>query len=210
MSPANPLLRRLIAAIATIAAIAAFFLAILVARSWKLSRDAAKEMRVVFRAQDPILEQADKREKQRDLVLERSLAKIAQKERTAKTPADIVRRLASAFPTLPQPVTVSLGPGMPANFEMASEPPAFIAVPQADLKPLFAGLEECHACEERLAVAQKDLDDERAKVAALTIERDAATKTARGGGFWARLRVSAKWFVIGGALGATAAYSSHR
>jgi hypothetical protein len=210
MSPASPLLRRAVATIAMIAVIAALCLAVVLARSWRISREATKEMRVVFRAQAPILEQADKREQQRHFVLGKDLAKIAREERTAKTPADIATRLVSAFPPLPQPVTVSLRPSAPATPQMATEPPAFIAVPQADLQPLFVGLEQCRACEERLAVVQQDLDDERAKVAALTVERDAATKTARGGGFWARLRVGTKWFVIGGALGALAAYASHR
>ena len=66
------------------------------------------------------------------------------------------------------------------------------------------------AGQEQLATVQQDLQDERAKVSALAIERDAAVKAARGGGFWSRLRNGAKWFVIGGALGALAASAARR
>ena len=89
-------------------------------------------------------------------------------------------------------------------------PPAVINVPQTDLKPLFDELEECRACQEQLATAQQDLADERAKVSALTIERDAAVKAARGGGFWSRFRTGAKWSAIGGAMGAIAASGARR
>lgn len=210
MSTASPLLRRPIAAIAAIASVAALCLAVILARSWNASREAAKEMRVVFRAQTPVLNQAEKREQQRDAVLAQNLAQIAREERTTKTPAEIARGLPSAFPSLPQPIAVSLGPGVPVDPQVTAEPPALITVPQADLKPLFAGLEECRACQERLAAVQQDLNDEQAKVSALTLERDAAIKTARRGGFWARARVGAKWFVVGGALGAIAASAAHR
>jgi hypothetical protein len=90
------------------------------------------------------------------------------------------------------------------------QPPAVISVPQQDLKPMLDQLEACRVCQERLADAQQDLDDERAKVSALTTERNAAVKAARGGGFWNRLRLGAKWFVIGAAAGALAASAAHR
>jgi hypothetical protein len=163
-------------------------------------------MGVIFRAQAPILDQARKRELQRDAALTKNLAVISQAERSAQKPTDIAKRLPAAFPPLPQPLAVSLPP--PARD--APDPPAVITVPQADLKPLFDRLEECRACQERLAAAQQDLQDERAKVSALTVERDAAVKAARGGGFWSRLRTGAKWFAIGGAMGALAASAARR
>jgi hypothetical protein len=45
------------------------------------------------------------------------------------------------------------------------------------------------------------LSDEHDKVAALTHERDAAVKAAKGGGFWTRTRRAAKWFLIGAGAG---------
>jgi hypothetical protein len=203
---ANPLLRRAIATLAAIAALAAFCLAIMVVRSWNASRQAAHEMRLTFSTQKNILDQANKREQQRDAILSKNLARISHDERTAKSPADIAKRLPAAFPPLPQPVSVSLAPRAPD----VPEAPAVITVPQDDLKPLFDRLEDCRACQERLATAQQDLSDERAKVSALTIERDTAVKAARGGGFWSRFRTGAKWFAIGGAMGALAASAAHR
>lgn len=209
MSPANPLLRRAIALLAAIAALAVFCLVMIVARSRHASRQAEDDMRVVFRAQAPILDQAQKREQQRGAVLTKSLAAISKDERRAKDPADIAKRLPTAFAPLPHPLSVTLAPRADDDIG-AGGAPAIITVPQDDLKPLFDRLEDCRACQEQLSVAQQDLSDERSKVSALMIERDAAVKAARGGGFWALFRTRAKWFVIGGALGAIAASAAHR
>jgi hypothetical protein len=206
MSPANATLHRVIFMLVAITGLAAVCLGIIAARSWKASRRAANDMRVIFRAQAPILDQANKREVQRDAVLRKSLARISHEENAATKPADLVKRLPAAFPLLPHPLSIAFAP----HTSDVPEPPAVINVPQTDLKPLFDRLEECRACQEQLATAQQDLADERAKVSALTIERDAAVKAARGGGFWSRFRTGAKWFAIGGAMGAIAASGARR
>ena len=206
MSPANTLLHRAVFILAAIAALIAVCLGIIVVRYWKASRQAANDMQVIFRAQAPLIDQADKREQQRDAVLSNNLAGISHEERAATKPADVVKRLPTAFPALPHPLSVSLAP----RASDGPEPPAIITVPQTDLLPLFDRFEECRACQEKLATVQQDLEDERAKVSALTIERDAAVKAARSGGFWSRFRIGAKWFVIGGAMGAIAASSARR
>jgi hypothetical protein len=206
MSPATSLPARVIIVFSAVAIVVMLCLVAIVVRSRKASRQAANDMAVVFRAQAPILAQADKREQQRDALLSKNLAQISR-AKSAKTPADIVKRLPGAFSPLPQPVSVSLAP--PSSRPDAPEAPAIITVPQADLEPLFDHLEDCRACQERLAASQQDLSDERAKVSALTIERDAAVRAARGGGFWSRFRGNAKWFAIGGAMGALAASAAH-
>jgi len=212
VSPANPLLPRALGALAAFAALAAVALAIIVAQSRQASRRAANDMRAVLTTQAPILEQAQKRERQRDAALGRKLAQIAKEKRAASKPADIARRLPAAFPPLPLPLSVAMAPPVSGlNPDVMGQAPTVITVPQSDLKPLFDQLQNCRACQEQLHVAQEDLSDERAKVSALTAERDAALKTARGGGFWSRFRTGAKWFVIGGALGAIAASAAaHR
>ena len=207
MSPANPLLRRGIAALAAIAALAVLCLAAIVIRSHNASRQAAGEIRLAFGTQKAVLNQANKRERQRDAVLSKNLEQISRAKRAAKKPADIVKRLPAALGPFPRPLSVSLAPRGPD----AAQPPAIITVPQADLKALFDRLEDCRACQGQLAAAQQDLSDERAKVSAMTIERNAAVKAARGGGFWTRFRAGVKWFAIGGAMGALAAASvAHR
>jgi hypothetical protein len=83
----------------------------------------------------------------------------------------------------------------------SAPPPAIIRVPQEDLKPLYDAVEDCQACQAKLAAAQGDLSDERSKFAAATAERDAAIRVARGT-FWTRTRTAAKWIIIGAAAGA--------
>src|SRR6266699_3849605 len=184
MPPANPLLGRAIATVAAIAALTAFCLAIIVVRSRNSSRQADNEVRLAFSAPKAVLDQASKREQQRDRVLSKNLAQISKAERAAKNPADIAKRLPAAFGPLPHALSVSLAPRDSGSD--APEPPAIITVPQ------------------------EDLSDERTKVSALKIERDAAVKAARGGGFWSRFRTGLKWFAIGGAIGALAASAVHR
>ncbi len=74
-------------------------------------------------------------------------------------------------------------------------------MPQADLKPLYDGLQDCRASELQNATAQKDLTDEQSRSASLTRERDAAIAAAKGGTFWVRVKRSAKWLAIGIAVG---------
>ena len=206
MSPSS-LPGRAIVALAAVAVLIMSSLAIILVRSRRASQQASNDMAAVFRAQAPILAQAGKREHQRDAVLSKNLEQIARAKLSTKTSADVIKRLPAAFSPLPEPLTVSDAPL--SSGPDAPEAPAVITVPQADLQPLFDHLQDCHACQERLATAQQDLNDERAKVSALMTERDAAVKAARGGGFWSRLRSNAKWFAIGGALGTLAASAAH-
>jgi hypothetical protein len=92
-------------------------------------------------------------------------------------------------------------PPQAASNSEGNLPPAIIRVPQEDLKPLYDAVEDCEACHAKLAAAQGDLSDERAKFAAATAQRDAAIAAARGT-FWTRTRRAAKWIIIGAAAGA--------
>lgn len=205
MSYANPL-PRAISALAAVAILGAFCLALIVMRSRNAARQAAGQVRAVFSAQEPLIAEANQREQQRDRALAKTLGKISRAKRAPKNPEGLVARLPAAFPSLPEPLSVALPPAH------SDEPaaPAVITVPRDDLKPLFDDLEDCSACQQQLAAAQLDLRDERAKVSALMIERGAAVKAARGGGFWSRLRTASKWFAIGGLVGALAASAAHR
>ena len=83
------------------------------------------------------------------------------------------------------------------------EPSAVI--PAGDLKPLYDFTLDCKACQARLAAAQADLIDERAKAAVLARERDEAVPAAKGGSLLRRIARNAKWLAIGAAAGAIAA-----
>jgi hypothetical protein len=97
----------------------------------------------------------------------------------------------------------------PAPSEGAPKSKAVVAsqavIPAADLKPLYDFSLDCRACQAKLAAAQADLTDERAKAAVLTRERDEAARAAKGGSLLRRIARNAKWLAIGAAVGAIAA-----
>lgn len=100
---------------------------------------------------------------------------------------------AGASPTFPTPSTFAASPDLP------SAPSA--QIPAADLQTLFDYVQDCRACQARLAVAQQNAADDAAKITALTTERDAAITASKGGTFWRRLRRNVLWFAIGAGTG---------
>jgi len=74
-------------------------------------------------------------------------------------------------------------------------------IPKADLKPLYDFVQDCRACQARLAAANANLTNEQARSAALARERNAAVTAAKGGGFWRQLKRNTKWLAIGAAVG---------
>jgi hypothetical protein len=83
-------------------------------------------------------------------------------------------------------------------------------IPNVDLKPLYDFVQDCRACQAQLAAARQDSADDRSKIAALTLERNAAVTASKGGSFWRRLRRNTLWFVAGAGLGAAAGYAATR
>jgi hypothetical protein len=116
-------------------------------------------------------------------------------------------------PTPPPPPSTSspIGPFAPAPPSVVARsdlPSAPLAqIPAADLKHLYDFVQDCRACQARLATATQNALDDSAKIAALTRQRDAAITTARGGSFYRRLRRNTLWFVVGAAFGASAGYA---
>ncbi len=100
---------------------------------------------------------------------------------------------------------LAASPPSSASFSSSASqalPPASTAtIPAADLQPLFDFVQDCRACQARLAVAQQNASDDDAKIAALARERDAAITASKGGTFWRRLRRNALWFAIGAGAG---------
>jgi hypothetical protein len=80
-----------------------------------------------------------------------------------------------------------------------------VNLPTADLKPLYNFTLDCKACQAKLAAAQADLTDERAKTTVPTHERNEAVQVAKGGSLLRRLARNAKWLAIGAVAGAIAA-----
>jgi len=175
-----------------------------------------------------LVQEADARQRQRDAELHAALGQIALRKRAVQTPQEIVRELPRDLP-LPAPITLAAEGIASALFATAERstkqasdpvdaaresraPSAAVAesnrpaqLPVEDLKPLFDFVQDCKACQAELAGTRGNLADERAKTAALTRERDAALRLARGGGFWRRAARAARWFALGAAAGAVAA-----
>ena len=196
--------RRLPATLLTVTATGLLVLGLLAVRSWLAAHDADVRLAATLEVQEQIRAQANERQRQRNAALSTTLAGIAQAKRRVNTPAMAAVEIPQLLPTLPEPLMLEIPPSTPAQ----PEPPAVAIIPQADLKPLYDYLQDCRACEASLTVARDDLVDERTKLGALTVERDAAIRAARGGGFWSRLRRNTKWFIIGAAAGALAATAS--
>lgn len=195
-------LRNRLPGTSTVLISAAVSLAVILAgRAWLNAHDEAIHLAATIEAQSRVLAQADQRQRQRDASLAATLAQVNTAKRRVNSPAKAAAELPQALPPLPQPIVVEL----PTPTPELPEPPAVATVPQADLKPIYDYLQDCRACQVSLATTRENLTDERAKLAAVTTERDAAVRAARGGSFWSRLRGNVKWFMIGAAAATLAA-----
>jgi hypothetical protein len=192
-----------------IAVTATVLAALFIADAWRAARRNSAQLTATLDSQKILIEQAATREQQRNTQLAIALSSIAAEKKRIQTPQQAVEAIPSVLPTLPLPIKVSL-PDLTERPKPGDTAPTSISIPQSDLKPLYDGLQDCRACALERDTAQKDLTDERARIAALTRERDAAVAAAHGGNFWSRLKHATKWFVIGVAAGAVARTASHR
>ena len=206
-------------------------LAIAVLAAWRADRRDRAQLAADLAAAKQLLAQADARQHDRDAHLEQTLASIAAEKRNVTTAAQIVRELPQQI-SLPMPITLqtpdplskpqketcSSGPvcgpeglesTLPRTNPTSNVPAAQAILPIEDLKPLYDFALDCKACQAKLAAAEADLADERAKTAVLTRERDEAVRAAKGGSLLRRITRNAKWLAIGAAAGAIAA-KAHR
>jgi hypothetical protein len=129
--------------------------------------------------------------------------------------SDSNRTLSSDFSAPPNPLPDAPSQNLPKSFSsggdlkgtFSGDPSAASAeIPAADLKPLYDYVQDCRACQARLAAATQNAADDASKIAALTRDRDAALVAAKGGSFWQRFRRNALWLAVGAGLG----YAAHR
>jgi type II secretory pathway pseudopilin PulG len=179
-------------------------LAVAIYFSWRADRRDRAQLASELAATKQLLTAADARQHDRDTQLAQTLATLAAEKRTVVTPAQIVRELPAQLP-LPSPIALQTAPPLPN----APAPQTNAVIPAEDLKPLYDFTIDCKACQAKLATAQNDLTDERAKTTALAHERDDALRIARGGTVFRRITRAAKWFLIGAAAGAVAAKAAH-
>ena len=213
-------LKRRAAAVAVVIALAAGAIGF---RSWLDTRDARTQMTATIASQNSIIAAAEKREQDRAQQLAETLKQIATLKASVQTPQQVIREMPQFLPPLPQPLETIASKSVPGAAGQPGQPSATagnqaqtpakageaaapdVRVPSADLKPLFDFVQDCRACQAKLTVAQQDAQDEHTKNDALTKQRDAAVKAAKGGSVWTRTVRAAKWV----ALGFVAGYLTH-
>lgn len=213
-------------------------IALAIVIAWQADRRDRAQLAAQLASAQQTIAQAPANQKDRDAALNQTLAQLATQKQSAVTPEQILKFLPQAL-SLPQPVTLQANTPLAtstvraqhaapqlgknsANQESAlpsapspqqrplSNPPGPNAViPSADLRPLYDFALDCQACQAKLGASLADLADERTKTAALTKQRDAAIRAAKGGGALRRIARTAKWFLIGAAAGAVAAHAGH-
>ena len=205
-------------------------LAIIIFSAWEADRRDRAQLAGQHAAAQKTISQAAASQHDTDILLSQTLAQIAAEKQAAVTPAQILKALPSIIP-LPAPIAPQSQPQPPAqgtpgeatanstgsadksarSGALPGNPtpkPAQLGdtlLPAADLKPLYDFALDCKACQAKLQAAQSDLQDEKAKTLALTSERDAAVRAAKGGSALRRIARAAKWFILGAAAGALAA-----
>ena len=191
-------------------------LGIAVFSAWRADQRERDRLQSELAAAQKTVAQLTVQQNQRGAQLTQTLRKLAAQKESVSTPAQVLHALPVVLPLPaaihalnlpPSPVTQPPS-AAPAPREPTTARRQPIVLPAEDLKPLFNFAIDCRACQARLAAAQADLADEKAKTAALGRERDAAVRAARGGNVWKRIGRAAKWFAIGAAAGAVAASAS--
>lgn len=190
-------------------------LALAVFSAWRADRRERSQLHAELSAAQKTLAQLTAEQDNRNARLNRTLRELAQQKKSVTTPAQALREFPGVLP-LPTairdatlPLTAQLQPASPIAAKSSATPPKAILLPTEDVKPLFDFAVDCKACQARLAAAQADLVDEKAKTAAVSKERDDALRAARGGSVWKRIGRAAKWFAIGAAAGALAGKAAH-
>jgi len=195
--------------------------------SWQADRRDRATLAAQLAAAQQTIAQATASQHDRDALLNQTLAQISAQKQAAVTTAQILKDLPAAM-SLPVPLTLktdnsqansatndasgetahptaSQSSQLPSNPSPKPGRDPDATLPAADLKPLYDFALDCKACQAKLATSQSDLADEKTKTTALTKERDAALKAAKGGSTLRRIARAAKWFAIGVAAGAVAA-----
>jgi hypothetical protein len=177
---------------------------------WRSSRRDANSLKSQLARVEQSVQQATANQQQRDKQLDATLAQLEALKLAGKSPQDIQKKLPSVLP-LPKPLVTSAGRGseLPTRHAIQNEnspaAPQTTTIPPEDLKPLYDFAVDCKACQAKLAAVSADLADEKTKTQAISRERDAALQTERGGSLRQRIKRSAKWFLVGVAVGAVAA-----
>lgn len=210
-------------------------IALAIVLAWQADRRDRAQVAAQLAAAQQTIAQAAASQKDRDAQLTQTLAQLTAEKQSNLTTAQLLQAVPQALglpaPIAlqtsspqndsghPQNAATNAQGNSPASASPAAPLTAIIdnpmphpaasaanaVIPSADLRPLYDFALDCQACQAKLAASQGNLADERTKTAALTKERDAALRAAKGGSAMHRIARATKWFLIGAAAGAVAA-----
>jgi uncharacterized coiled-coil protein SlyX len=177
-------------------------LAVLIGSAWSAHvKDEARRDAVIHEQEETIADLHEAMDK-RQAELKQQLSELeGRKQSVIKVPSSAPQIIREMIPT---PIQQT------AAIEKDTLPNAPVAVltkqNEIDLAQFALS---CKECDTRLQAVEADKADQTKQIAALTTERDAAMKAAKGGSVLQRLRRNAKWFVIGGLAGYGIAKGAH-
>lgn len=197
--------------------IAALLIATAMFLEWRAERRDRAQLQATLASSEQSLQRASASQQERDKQLSDTVSRMESLKATVRTQQEILSRLPEVLP-LPTPLQqtsdarikpntdsppIASAAEVPDSPTPQTNPPT--TIPAEDLKPLYDFAVDCRACQAKLAVATADLADEKSKTQALSRERDAALKLAKGGSLRQRFNRALKWFAIGAAVGIVAA-----
>ena|SRR6202162_375950 len=170
--------------------------------NWMDAHDDQVRLAATLDAQKSVIAAAERREQDRAEQLRDTLQHIESLKRAVQTPQQVIKEIPQYLPQLPVPIHIEQAPAEPGK----PQPPPVVTIPPQDLKTLYDFSADCAACKAERDALKASATDDRAKMDALTKERDAAIREAKGGSFLRRVARAAKWLAIGVAVG----YAAHR
>jgi len=160
------------------------------------------------KAQDQVIDAADKREADRKKAFEAELAELGKLRATSQTsPQTIIERVPQLI-NFPTPAKLEAAPSEVNGQLIPPKPDApkvNLILPPEDQRVLVNTLVECKSCQLERDKLKADAIDTDTKYKAMTKERDDWKTAAKGGSFWTRTKRALKWMAIGGAIGVVAA-----
>ncbi len=200
-----------------LATIAALLIATILFFEWRAERRDRAQLQATLASAEQSIQRATASQQERDKQLSDTVARMESLKATVRTQQEIITRLPQVLP-LPTPLgptpdnDPSQSKGHAASSVVSAKPDSPTpkgniptTIPPEDLKPLYDFAVDCRACQAKLAASTADLADEKSKTQALSRERDAALKLAKGGSLRQRFNRALKWFAIGAAIGIVAA-----
>ena len=163
-------------------------------QSWRAASADLAKMQVTLADQQKIISESNLRLAQTQTELTAKLKDIDTLRRTVMTPVQIIREIPQQIPGV-QPIIVQPSPAAPGE----PAPPAVAQIPIEQLKPLFDFALACKDSQANLAGCRAEVKELSVQLQAVTIQRDEAVQTAKGGSRWGKVKSGLKW-AAGGAL----------